>query len=154
MKKDGSWVGGARMQVVDQEGVNVGGRSSVMQKMQEKWQKGWKKQAEDKFSKGNIKEAMEVTNPEDKEFEMRVRNGTLPTKAAMFHVRKNKEEGKRAGYKDTMCPRCGQFKEDQFHLFVKCLWNEQRIKKLEKEVREHMKAMIWSDLVARTIIEN
>src|SRR3954466_2401955 len=118
MKKDGSWVGGARMQVVDQEGINVGGRSRVMQKMGEKWQKGWGKQAQDKFSKGNIEEAMDITNPEEEEFEMRVRNGTLPTKAVMYHIRKNKTEDKRAGYRDTMCPRCGQSKEDQFHVFV------------------------------------
>src|SRR3954447_9642876 len=154
MKKDGSWVGGARFQVVDQEGINVGGRSSVMRKMGEKWQKGWRKQAEDKFSKGNIEEAMDLTNPEEEEFEMRVRNGTLPTKAVMYHIRKNKTEDKRAGYRDTMCPRCGQSKEDQFHVFVKCPWNVQRIGKLKSDVRECMKAMIWSELVARTEIEN
>src|SRR3954469_12270973 len=99
------------MQVVDQEGINVGGRSSVMQKMGEKWQKGWRKQAQDKFSKGNIEEAMDLTNPEEEEFEMRVRNGTLPTKAVMYHIRKNKTEDKRAGYRDTMCPRCGEASE-------------------------------------------
>src|SRR3954452_17948291 len=53
-----------------------------------------------------------------------------------------------------MCPRCGQSKEDQFHVFVKCPWNVQRIGKLKSEVRECMKAMIWSELVARTEIEN
>src|SRR3954469_20056998 len=85
-----------------------------------------RKQAEDKFSKGNIEEAMDLTNPEEEEFEMRVRNGTLPTKAVMYHIRKNKTEDKRAGYKDTRCPRCGRSKEDQFHVFVKCPWNVRR----------------------------
>src|SRR3954468_11104928 len=102
------------MQVVDQEGINVGGRSSVMQKMGEKWQKGWRKQAQDKFSKGNIEEAMDLTNPEEEEFEMRVRNGTLHTKAVMYHIRKNKTEDKRAGYKETGGQGVGQPKKVKF----------------------------------------
>src|SRR3954454_20003673 len=72
----------------------------------------------------------------------------------MYHIRKNKTEDKRAGYKDTRCPRCGRSKEDQFHVFVKCPWNVQRIGELKSEVRECMKAMIWSELVARIEIEN
>src|SRR3954470_19284866 len=80
--------------------------------------------------------------------------GEGPVSAVMYHIRKNKTEDKRAGYKDTRCPRCGQSKEDQFHVFVKCPWNVQRIGELKSEVRECMKAMIWSELVARTEIEN
>jgi len=75
MKKHSSWVGGTMMQIVDHEGVNIGGRSKVMERMEEKWQKGWRKQADEKYGKGNIKEVMELINQDEEEFEMRVRNG-------------------------------------------------------------------------------
>jgi len=72
-KQDKSWIGGTGMQVVDEEGVNVGGRSIVIEKIK-KWQKGWKKQAAERYDKGDIRGTMKIVEElEENEFEMRVR---------------------------------------------------------------------------------
>ena len=133
MAPNKGWVGGAALQVVDEEGTNIGGRGEVAKRIREKKGRRWSQQARDKTPSGDIEGAMRVWEDQENEFEVRVRNGVLPTKTRMYCIMRNKVKEKEPGYQNTKCPRCGEKGENQLHVFVQCSWNREGIGMLKEE---------------------